>query len=223
MKAVKLRSLPRFDLAAIQEDFRDLDPKDPGRWPLLPRVITLLGLFAALLAAGWWFDWSAQQEELEQKRAQETKLREEWVEKKKQATNLDAHRQQLAEIDRQFGAVLRQLPNKAEMEAVLVDINQAGLGRGLQFDLFKPGQEAVREFYAELPISLRVTGSYHDFGFFAGDLAKLPRIVSLGDMVVENLADGRLKLDAVATIYRYLDDQELARQKKDKAGKNAPK
>ncbi len=223
MKAVKLRSLPRFDLAAIQEDFRDLDPKDPGRWPLLPRVITLLGLFAALLAAGWWFDWSAQQEELEQKRAQETKLREEWVEKKKQATNLDAHRQQLAEIDRQFGAVLRQLPNKAEMEAVLVDINQAGLGRGLQFDLFKPGQEAVREFYAELPISLRVTGSYHDFGFFAGDLAKLPRIVSLGDMVVENLADGRLKLDAVATIYRYLDDQELARQKKDKAAKNAPK
>ena len=177
----------------------------------------LLGVFAALLVAGWWFDWKSQLEELEGKQQQEVKLKDEYLDKKKQAVNLEEHRKQLAEIDKSFGALLKQLPNKAEMEALLIDINQAGLGRGLQFELFKPGKETTKDFYAELPITLKITGIYHDLGAFSADVAKLSRIVSLTNVAVVPDKGGQLKMDAIAMTYRYLDEEELAAQRRAKA------
>jgi type IV pilus assembly protein PilO len=209
----------KFDLNALVNDFKGLDPKDVGAWPLAPRIAVLVFLFILSLAAGWWFDWRYQIEELDQKKQQEIKFKEEWLNKKKQAVNLDEYRKQLAEIDRSFGALLRQLPNKAEMESLLVDINQAGLGRGLQFELFRPGKEVVKDFYAALPITVRVTGNYHDLGAFAGDVAKMPRIVTLNDISVSVGKDSTLIMDAVATTYRYLDEEEVAQQKREKAAK----
>lgn len=211
----KMRSV---DFAKIADDFRTLDPKDPGLWPLAPKVVILVALLGLIVAAAWWFDWKDQFEELTQKEQQEVKLREEWLGKKKQAVNLEEHRKQLAEIDRQFGALLRQLPNKSEMESLLVDINQAGLGRGLQFELFKPGAENVKDFYAELPISVKLTGGYHDLGSFAGDVAKMPRIVTLNNVVIDGTGGGStLKMEAIATTFRYLDEEELAAQRRAKA------
>lgn len=187
-------------------------------WPLVPKVVILIILLGLVIAAGWWFDWKDQLEDLSGKQEQEVKLKDEWLGKKRQAVNLDEHRRQLAEIDRQFGALLKQLPNKSEMESLLVDINQAGLGRGLQFELFKPGAESVKDFYAELPITVKLTGGYHDLGAFAGDVAKMPRIVTLNNVVIEtDPKTTTLKMDAIATTYRYLDEEELARQRKEKA------
>ncbi|NWG32449.1 MAG: type 4a pilus biogenesis protein PilO [Rhodocyclaceae bacterium] len=210
--------LPKIDFQAVIEDFRTLDPKDPGAWPLIPRIVILIGLFLLLVAAAAWFGWQAQYEELDAKRQEEAKLKEDWLAKKKQAVNLDAYRNQLGEIERSFGALLKQLPNAAEMESLLVDINQAGLGRGLQFELFKPGSEVVKDFYAELPITINLTGSYHDFGYFAGDIAKLPRIVTLNDI---NIAPGKsgdgLTMSATAKTFRYLDEEEIAARKKQQA------
>jgi len=213
--------LPHIDLHAVAEDFRTLDWKDPGAWPLIPRVIILGGMFLALLAFAAWFGWQSQYEELDAKRQEEAKLKEDWLAKKKQAVNLDAYRSQLAEIERSFGALLKQLPNAAEMESLLVDINQAGLGRGLQFELFRPGGEVVKDFYAELPIVVNLAGSYHDFGAFAGDVAKLPRIVTLnGINVTQAKTGGGLELAATVKTFRYLDESEIAarkRQERDKA------
>jgi type IV pilus assembly protein PilO len=208
---------PTIDVKALAADFNNLDPKDVGQWPLAPRITVLVVVFVALLAAAWYFDWRAQVEELEGKKQEESRLKEEYLGKKKQAVNLDEHRRQLAEIDRSFGALLKQLPNKAEMEALLIDINQAGLGQGLQFELFRPGAEAVKDFYVELPITVRVTGTYHDLGAFAGDVAKMPRIVLLSEVGLNPTKDNRLAMDAVATTYRYLDDEEIARQNAAKA------
>lgn len=209
-------NLPTLNFRQIAEDFKTLDPKDPGAWPLVPRAIILTGMFLGLLAAAAWFGWNAQNEELEQKAQEETKLKDEWLTKKKQAINLDEHKNQLAEIERSFGALLKQLPNAAEMESLLIDINQSGLGRGLQFELFKPGTEASKDFYAELPITLNVTGSYHDFGAFAGDIAKLSRIVTLNDINVNpaGKAGETLMLVATAKTFRYLDEAEVAAQRK---------
>ncbi|MDQ7989083.1 MAG: type 4a pilus biogenesis protein PilO [Candidatus Dactylopiibacterium sp.] len=204
-------------LDQLVNDFRQLDPNDPGMWPLVPKIVALLVILAFVVAAGWWFDWKEKFETLEAAQQQELKLREEWVGKKRQAVNLDEYRKQLAEMDRQFGALLKQLPNRSEMESLIIDINQAGRGRGLQFELWRPGQEAVREFYAELPITLTITGSYHDFGQFVGDVAQLPRIVTLRDVQVGAGKDGKLRMDATAVTYRYLDDEEVARQKREKA------
>lgn len=209
-------AVPKFDFRTLAEDFKSLDPKDIGTWPLLPRVTVLLGVFAALLVAGWWFDWKSQLEELEGKQQQEAKLKDEYLDKKRQAVNLEEHRKQLAEIDKSFGALLKQLPNKAEMEALLIDINQAGLGRGLQFELFKPGKETTKDFYAELPITLKITGIYHDLGAFSADVAKLSRIVSLTNVAVVPDKGGQLKMDAIAMTYRYLDEEELAAQRRAK-------
>jgi type IV pilus assembly protein PilO len=182
-------------------------------------VLALIVGLLLILAAGYWFDWREQMELLDQRKHEEAKLKDDFLNKKKQAVNLDEYRKQLVEIDRSFGALLKQLPNKAEMESLLIDVNQAGLGRGLQFDLFKPGAETMKDFYAELPISVKVTGGYHDFGAFAGDVAKLARIVTLNDLTVESLPTGQLRMDAVATTYRYLDEEELAKQRRDKAAK----
>lgn len=219
----KMPAVPKFDFKALAEDFRSLDPKDIGTWPLLPRVTVLLALFVALLVGGWWFDWKSQLEDLEGKQQQEEKLKSEFLDKKKQAVNLEEHRKQLAEIDKTFGALLKQLPNKAEMEALLIDINQAGLGRGLQFELFKPGNESTRDFYAELPITLKISGTYHDLGAFSADVAKLSRIVSLTNIAVVPDKGAQLKMDATAMTYRYLDEEELASQRRAKAAQSKAK
>ncbi|MCQ9375845.1 type 4a pilus biogenesis protein PilO [Methyloversatilis sp. XJ19-13] len=213
MKDIQLK----IDLSRIGDDFKNLDPKDVGNWAILPKLAVLLGLLIAAVAAGWWFLWEPLMVELEQKRAEEQALKEQWLQKKGEAVNLEQYQQQLNDIDRSFGALLKQLPNKAEMESLLVDISQAGLSRGLQFEIWRPGSEAVKDFYAELPITLRVTGGYHDLGSFAGDVAKLSRIVTIGSIGIESGKDGLLKMDAVATTYRYLDEEELARVKREKA------
>lgn len=214
---------PLIDFQQLALDFKTLDPKDPGLWPLAPRAVILLALFAGLLAAAWGFGatgWSVQLDELEAKKAEETKYKEDWVAKKRKAVNLDEYRLQLTEIDRSFGALLKQLPNKAEMGDMLVDINKAAQGRGLLVELFKPGGEAPREFYAEVPITLNLTGHYHDIGAFAGDLARLPRIVTLNDISLTANPNGTLAMRTTAKTFRYLDEDELASQKKSKqAGK----
>jgi len=218
MNAQVTDSVRGFDITKLADDFRSLDPKDPGMWPLVPKIVILIALLGLVIAAGWWFDWKDQMQDLASKQEQEVKLKDEWLGKKRQAVNLDEHRKQLAEIDRQFGALLKQLPNKSEMESLLVDINQSGLGRGLQFELFKPGVESMKDFYAELPITVKLTGGYHDLGSFAGDVAKMPRIVTLNNVVIEgDPKTSALKMDAIATTYRYLDDEELAKQRKEKA------
>lgn len=230
MKKLALPTLPKLDLArvdfkAIGEEFRTLDPRDPGAWPLVPRIVILAGIFLGLLLVAGWFGWQGQLEEFETKQREEEKLKEEWLNKKKQAVNLEEYRNQLAEMERSFGALLKQLPNAAEMESLLVDINQAGLGRGLQFELFKPGSEAVRDFYAELPITVNVTGSYHDFGSFAGDIAKLPRIVTLNDINIAASKSGdNLMLTSTAKTFRYLGEEEIAaRKRQEQAAKGGKK
>lgn len=202
-----------IDLDRLVNDFKGLDPNDPGLWPLAPRVAVFVGLFVLTIAGFWWFDWQDQAASLERVRAEEQQLRDSWIAKKRQAVNLEEHRRQLAEIDRQFGALLKQLPNRAEMDSLLSDINQAGLGRGLQFELFKPGADVVKEFYAELPIDVRVQGVYHDLGEFVADVARMPRIVTLNNVALGAGEDGKLKFEAKATTYRYLDEEELAQQR----------
>ena len=214
---MKASSMARFDINALLDDFRNLNPKDVGAWPVLPRAATLIGLFALILVAGWWFLWSEQIDTLEARKQDELKLKEEYVGKKAQAVNLDLYTQQMNEIDRSFGALLKQLPNKAEVESLLVEINQSGMGRGLQFELFKPGQEIVKDFYAELPINVRLTGSYHDFGAFAGDIGRLSRIVTLNNIAISSnpqSKDGALVMDAVTKTFRYLDEEEIAAKRK---------
>lgn len=214
----------KLDLRAFADDFKNLDPKDIGAWPALPRAAVLLVLFVLLLLGGWWFDWKSQLEELDAKQKQEEALKREYLDKKKQAINLDEYRKQLADIDKKFGVLLKQLPNKAEMEALLIDINQAGLGRGLQFDLFKPGKETMKDFYAELPIDLKISGSYQDLGAFSADIAKLSRIVALKNLTIAPEKSGStLKMDAIAMTYRYLDEEELASQRKAKASQDRGK
>ncbi len=211
---MKEKKLPIFDFKQLTEDFKTLDPRDPGLWPLAPRIVILLGVFSALVAASWWFAWSPQFEELEVAKQEEATLRDEWLNKKRQAVNLDAHRRQLEEINRTFGALLKQLPNASEVEKLLIDINQAGVGQGLQFDLFQPMGEVRKDFYAELPIKIRLSGTYHELGAFAGDVARLSRIVTLNDIDITVARDSTLTLNTIAKTFRYLDDKEIAQQKK---------
>jgi len=205
---------------ALLEEFKRTNWKDPGTWHAAPKILVLLGILIAIPVAGYFLDTSSQIEDLEKLRGEETRLKEQYLDKKKQAINLDLHRQQLREIDTQFGALLRQLPNRSQMDALLVDINQAGLGRGLQFELFRPSPgEITREFYAERPITVRVTGSYHDMGAFASDVGQLPRIVTLNDVTISaDPKGGVLTMDATARTFRYLDDDELAAQRKGAKG-----
>jgi type IV pilus assembly protein PilO len=195
--------------------FRNLNTRDPGSWPPLPKLALLLALLVGILVVAYFFDWQDQLDALEAGRQEEVQLKEQYKAKKAQAVNLDLHRQQLQEIESSFGALLKQLPNKSQMEALLVDINQAGLGRGLQFELFRPApQETVKEFYAELPITVRVTGTYHDMGAFASDIGQLPRIVTLNDLNLSVNKDGNLTLDTTAKTFRYLDEEEIAEQRR---------
>lgn len=201
----------------LLDQFKYLSSKDPGTWPALPKLLALLATLVALVAGGYVADWQGQVDELAAGVEQETKLKEEYKGKKQQAVNLDLHRQQLREIDSSFGALLKQLPNKSQMDALLVDINQAGLGRGMQFELFRPApRETMKDFYAELPVSVRVTGGYHDMGQFASDIAQLSRIVTLNDIVITSPGkDGSsLAMETTAKTFRYLDEEEVAKQKK---------
>jgi type IV pilus assembly protein PilO len=198
----------------LLEQFKNLNPRDPGAWPPLPKAIALLGLIIAILVGAYVVDSQSQLEALDAGERQEDKLKLEYKDKKQQAINLDLYRQQLREIDSSFGALLRQLPDRSQMDALLVDINQAGLGRGLQFELFKPApQETPRDFYAELPIQIKLTGTYHDMGQFAADISQLPRIVTLNDI---SLTAGKetLTMDATAKTFRYLDEDEIAKQRR---------
>lgn len=208
-----MSAMNSFDFSAIANQFRGLNPNDVATWPLFPRLAALVAIFVVTMVAGWWFVWNDQIADLEAKGQEEVRLKEEYVDKKKKAINLDLYLQQLNEIDQTFGALLKQLPNRSEMDALLIEINQAGLGRGLQFEFFKPGAEQVKDFYAELPIQVKLSGNYHEFGAFASDIAKLPRIVTLNDMAVNTGKDGKLSLDAVVKTFRYLDQEELAKVK----------
>jgi type IV pilus assembly protein PilO len=207
-----------IDFAALQEkltsQFRDLDPKDPSLWPKLPQYALFVAVSAAVVGA-LWFTWlSTSEETLQAEAAKELTLREDYKKKLTKAVNLDALRKQREQVQQYVTQLEKQLPSKAEMDALLSDINQAGLGRSLQFELFRPGQVAVKEYYAELPITLRVVGRYHDVGAFASDIAHLSRIVTLNNLSVSPKADGTLTLDATAKTFRYLDTDEVSAQRK---------
>jgi type IV pilus assembly protein PilO len=207
------------------DDLRTIDYKQPGNWPWPIKAAALVIFFVAIQVGAYFLLWAPQIEDVEKGRAEVAKQKDTFLEKKKLAVNLDAYKQQRAEIEQAFGALLKQLPNKSEMDALLIDINQAGLGRGLAFDLFKPATtENFTEFYAELPVNIKVTGNYHDLGAFASDVAKMPRIVLLTDLKLDPPKDGVLGMEAVAKTYRYLDEEEVAKQRKatkDKAAKKA--
>jgi type IV pilus assembly protein PilO len=197
------------------DELRRLNPRDIGTWPVLPKLGVLLILVVVVLGAGYLLDWSSQWDELTAARAKEDSLRNAFLDKKRQAINLEAYRKQLADIEQSFGAMLKQLPNRSEMEALLSDINQAGLGRGLQFELFKPASaEIMSDFYAELPIQIKVVGNYHDIGAFASDVSQLSRIVTLNNLGLATDKEGNLMMDATARTFRYLDEEEVAAQRK---------
>lgn len=200
--------------AGLSEQFRDLNGRHPGQWPLAPRVLCAIGVAAAVCVAGYFGYWSSQFEEQQAGALAETRLRDEYKIKTAQAINLDALRAQKAQVDQYVERLQKQLPSKAEMAALLTDINQAGAGRGLQFDLFKPQQVVIKDYYAELPIDIKINGSYHDIGAFTGDIANLPRIVTLNNLALSTGKDGTLTLEAVAKTFRYLDPEEVAAQRK---------
>ena len=194
-------------------ELRQLDINNAGNWTVAFKVSALVILFIVIMIAGYFLIWEEQIKTLENAQAQEETFKTNYLAKKRSAVNLPALRQQLKDIEQSLSTLLKQLPDKSEMEALLVDINQAGLGRGLQFELFKPAANEIRNaFYAELPISVRVVGGYHDIGAFASDVAKLPRIVTLNDISITPGNDGKLVLDAVAKTFRYLDEEEIAKQ-----------
>ena len=202
------------------DDINNLDLKKLADWPLPSKLFALGLLCAAIVTAGWWFDWRSGLETLGTAKQKEIELRSVFTTKKNQAINLEAYKKQLADIKQAFGALLKQLPNKQEMDALITDVNQAGLGRGLQFDLFRPEAETVSEFYAATPIRVKVNGGYHDIAAFVSDVAKLPRIVTLQDISIVPAKDGVLNMDATVKTYRYLDDDEvIARKQKAKEHK----
>ena len=205
------------------DELRRLDPKKIGSWPVLPKIGVLLLLLIAIVVVAYFALWADQLEQIESEKAKTDQLKTTFLDKKKISIDLPAYRKQLEDINKQFGALLKQLPGRSEMDALLTDINQAGLGRGLQFELFKPAaSETTREFYAELPITIRVTGNYHDIGAFAGDIGKLSRIVTLNDIAVGTAKD-TLSLDATAMTYRYLDEAEVAEKRRAAAAATAKK
>lgn len=206
---------------SLQAQFQGLNGRHPGMWPIAPRILCTVGVVLGVVAAGYFGYWSGQFEEQEAGAAKEARLKTEYTEKSQQAVNLEALRAQKVQVDQYVERLQKQLPSKAEMAALLSDINQAGLGRGLQFELFKPGQVVVKDYYAELPINIKVTGNYHDIGAFASDMANLPRIVTLNNMQLSAPQTGGtlLTLDAVAKTFRYLDPEEVAAQRKAAADK----
>ncbi len=222
-----LKNSPRFqmDFSSVQEklrrQFSGLDPNDPSLWPALPRGLLFVVVCAAV-CAGLWFAWlKTVDEELVAAQQEEQRLREDYRKKLVQAVNLDALKKQLEQVQQYVSQLEKQLPSKAEMDALLSDINQAGLGRSLQFELFRPGQVSVKEYYAELPITVKVTGRYHDVGLFAADIANLSRIVTLNNLALTPVRDrdGVLTLECTAKTFRYLDQEEIEMQQKSAATK----
>lgn len=212
------KSSLNIDLSELQEklsgQFRNLDPKDPSLWPSVPRY-AMFAAIAAVCVVVLWFLWlSTSEEELVAEQTKEVQLRVEYKAKLTKAVNLEALKKQREQIQQYVTQLEKQLPSKAEMDALLSDINQAGLGRSLQFDLFRPGQVVVKDYYAELPIAVRVTGRYHDIGAFASDIANLSRIVTLNNLTIVPAKDGTLAMDATAKTFRYLDSDEVAAQRK---------
>ena len=209
---------PPVDFSRLQEQlvsqFRDLDPKDPSNWPLLPRVAVFAATTVGIVIALWFLWLAGSQEILQQEKDKEIQLRETYKTKLAKAVNLDVLKKQREQVQQYVTQLEKQLPSKAEMDALLSDINQAGLGRSLQFDLFRPGQIAVKEYYAELPIAIRVTGRFHDIGAFASDIANLSRIVTLNNLSIAPKSDGALILDSTAKTFRYLDRDEVSAQRK---------
>ncbi|NML47681.1 type 4a pilus biogenesis protein PilO [Ramlibacter sp. G-1-2-2] len=208
----------KFDMAALQEkltsQFRGLNPNDPSVWPIVPKTLLCLAVTIAIVVALWFLWLTTSAEELQAEEAKEIGLREDYKKKLTQAVNLDALRKQREQVQQYVTQLEKQLPSKAEMDALLSDINQAGLGRSLNFDLFRPGSVSVREYYAELPIAVKVTGRYHDIGSFASDIAHLSRIVTLNNLQIAPAAEGKLSLEATAKTFRYLDQDEVSAQRK---------
>jgi len=198
----------------IASQFRGLTLDNVGIWPIVPRVTLWLFIISACAAIGWFAVWKAQTEELDRLRQEETNLKAQYQQKLQQAINLDELRRQKEQVSQYVLTLEKQLPSKAEMDALLSDINQAGVGRGLQFELFRPGQVNVKDYYAELPIAVKISGRYHDLGAFTGDIANLPRIVTLNNLSLVAGKDGALTLDATAKTFRYLDEEEIAAQRK---------
>jgi type IV pilus assembly protein PilO len=196
------------------EELKNIDPKTPGSWPWLIKIAAFVSLFLVVVAAGAVFDWQGEWDNLTTVRQEEETLRDTYLTKKREAINLDIIKKQLIDTQQSFGALLKQLPSKSEMDALLTDITQAGVGRGLQFELFRPGQEAATGVFTEQPITIKVTGNYDDLGKFASDISQLPRIVTLNDISVSPGAGGVLSMDATAKTFRYLDEDELAAQKR---------
>ncbi|MBE7940022.1 MULTISPECIES: type 4a pilus biogenesis protein PilO [Ramlibacter] len=218
--ATTTKKAPAVDLKALQasvsSQFRGLDPNDPSSWPLLPRSLLFVAVMALIVVALWFVWLSSSDDELEVERKKELSLRDDFKSKLGQAVNLEALRKQREQVQQYVTQLEKQLPSKAEMDALLSDINQAGLGRSLSFELFRPGQVSVKDYYAELPITLRVTGRYHDIGAFASDIANLSRIVTLNNLAVtpSTAKDGSLAMEATAKTFRYLDADEVAAQRK---------
>ncbi|MBC7574814.1 MAG: type 4a pilus biogenesis protein PilO [Herminiimonas sp.] len=205
--------------ASIGAQFEGLSGRHPGQWPLIPRALCGVGVLVAVLAAGWFAYLDGQLDELAKGQAEEVKLKEDYKSKIQQSINLEGLRKQKAQVGEYVATLEKQLPSKSEMDALLSDINQAGIGRGLQFELFKPGQVVAKDYYAELPIDIKVSGSFHDVGAFSSDIANLPRIVTLNNMSLVAGKDGGLTLEAIAKTFRYLDADEVAAQRKAAADK----
>ena len=213
-----MASTSKINVAGLQQalvgQFKGLNPNDPASWPLIPRVALCAALMIAIVVALWFLWLTNSDQELQAERTKEVALREDYKKKLAQAVNLDALKKQREQVQQYVTQLEKQLPSKAEMDALLSDINQAGLGRSLNFDLFRPGNVSVREYYAELPIALRVTGRFHDVGSFAADVANLSRIVTLNNLSIAPAKDGSLIMDATAKTFRYLDGDEVAAQRK---------
>jgi type IV pilus assembly protein PilO len=206
--------------------FRSLNPNEPGQWPVLPKILTWSLVAVVMVALGWFLLLSTAHDELDAERAKEPALKQDYRAKLGQAVNLAELRKQKLQVEEYVTQLEKQLPGKAEMDALLSDINQAGLGRGLQFELFRPGQVVVKDYYAELPIAIRVSGRYHDMGAFAGDIANLSRIVTLHNLNITSAArdaPGALSMEATARTYRYLDSNELEEIKKNAKAKSGAK
>jgi type IV pilus assembly protein PilO len=208
----------KFDAGAFKEkiasQFRNLNPNDPASWPLVPKAVLCTFVAVAIVVALWFLWLTTSADELEAEQRKEVTLREDYKKKLTQAVNLDALRKQREQVQQYVTQLEKQLPSKSEMDALLSDINQAGLGRSLTFDLFRPGGVSVKEYYAELPITVKVTGRYHDIGSFASDIAHLSRIVTLNNLEINQTREGALSLDATARTFRYLDPEEVAAQRK---------
>ena len=206
-------------LEKIGDQFRNLDPKDPSLWPSVPRFLLLFAAVIVTVVLLWYVWLNGYEEELVAEQTTEQKLKEDYKVKLTKAVNLEELKKQREQIQQYVTQLEKQLPSKAEMDALLSDINQAGLGRSLQFELFRPGQVVVKDYYAELPIQVRVTGRYHDVGAFASDIANLSRIVTLNNLTILPGKDGTLGMDATAKTFRYLDADEVAAQSKAAGGK----